>query len=65
MCLELENSDIFRKSVRALDQINIKDTFKFGICYINEGQTTEDEIFGNYCGSPCYDGVGFYEKLFN
>ncbi|KJE93963.1 hypothetical protein CAOG_04672 [Capsaspora owczarzaki ATCC 30864] len=38
-----------------LDETQVHRTFKFGVLYRAEGQTTEEEMFNNDNGSPAYD----------
>lgn len=56
----LENSETVERSIKLLDLTHSKDTFKFGICYVKNDQTTEEEILSNSgFGSHSYQKVCF------
>jgi len=47
-------SEQSKTAIELLDLVSIFDTFKFGICYVKSGQTTEEQILSNVSGSQRY-----------
>ena len=45
------------RALTVLDRTLFKETIKIGLLYVNEGQTTENQILANQCGSPRYHKV--------
>lgn len=50
-----ENDGATERILHLLDLTHSLDAFKFGICYVREDQSTEEEILNNRSGSPRYE----------
>uniref|UniRef100_A0A6B2KWK7 Rap-GAP domain-containing protein n=1 Tax=Arcella intermedia TaxID=1963864 RepID=A0A6B2KWK7_9EUKA len=50
----LENTEGLSRAITLLDRILSVETHKIGVLYIAPGQTKEEEILANTCGSPRY-----------
>jgi hypothetical protein len=53
-CTELRACDELERALQHLDRIAVKETFRIGIVYVADGQTTEEEILSNVSGSAQY-----------
>ena len=53
----LEGSEDVTRALKLLDLAKSKDTYRFGICYVAEGQRTEEDILSNSSGSLRYEKV--------
>jgi len=51
----LEGSEDVTRALKLLDLAKSKDTYRFGICYVAEGQRTEEDILSNSSGSLRYE----------
>jgi len=52
---ELKDREAFTKDLVHIDERQQIKGYKFGVLYCKEGQTTEEEMFGNETGSPAFD----------